>query len=322
MEGKFIPSILTRFLHQGEVLGPQGTLDHFTRRNPMVTSKWFVDGQNGSDRHDGRDPRSPLKTIAGAIAKGAAGDQFYLVGNFTEEVTVGPSLEDVSFISVSGRPRHADHARDATYAANHGCSWRDASTPAGPLVIVRAQGVRFEGILLVPPTATYPAIKLERNALSGTSEYDASHAQVVDCRFAGGLDGINDAGGCFNVLIQGCSFHDQTGDGIKTTSTSVAVPLAWVVEYNRFWGNANHIRCSANHWVVRYNSFGYFTNFSVSLAHVSAQGERNQVYGNYFSGDYDGEYLGGANDEWAGNMTMDAGTAEAIEPWTIAAPVA
>lgn len=320
--------VIDRWFNQGNVMGPDpSTPSHPFRRTPFAANHWFVAspaGMGGNAGNDGRRPDKPLLTIASAIEKAKAGDFIHIVGNFTEEVTIGPELEDLTIIGESGRPRHADHARDSTFGSNHGASWRDASSPAGPLVIVRAQGVRFENILFVPPTLTYPAIKMERNALSGTSEYDASHMQVVGCRFAGGLDAINDEGGCFNVLIEDCKFHEQTGISIETTSTSVAVPLQWTVKNNIFINGVQHIRVSANYWTILNNVFGVASGtYYVNLQTLSAQGQNNEVHGNYLYGDYDAKYLGGANDEWAGNYSMDTASGEVgAEGLTTAAPVA
>lgn len=335
----FIPQLVDRWFRTQDVFGPDSAIASAPGRgrNAIAPTTWFVDAQLGFDGHSGTDPRKPKKLLTplignGSSSKAHSGDTIYVVGNITEEITAYNLLEDISIIGIGNRPRHADRARDyASYAFAtnpqdeiSGVSWRQASSHGvtTDLLTIRAQGWHLENILFVPPSDA-AAIGLSRNALSDVSEYDASHLTLVNCRFAGGQDGIRDTGGHFNVHIKECSFHDQTGNGILTVNTAVAVPLAWVVEDCRFWGNANHIRVSANHWVVRRNSFGYFTNFSVSLAHVSAQGERNQVYMNYFSGDYDGEYLGGANDEWAGNMSMDTASGEVgAEGWTTAAPVA
>ena len=56
------------------------------------------------------------------------------------------------------------------------------------------------------------AIYLERNALSGTSEYDASHASIIGCRFDAGLVGIENAGGCGFVTVHSAGW-DMHADG-------------------------------------------------------------------------------------------------------------
>ncbi len=334
-------NFVNNWLQIGQILGGQSGVGGPFLRSGLIPGHIFVNGQLGSDTNDGHDPRYPLLTIAAAVGNGSSskarsGDVIHLIGNFTEEVTGYNLLEDITIIGESGRPRHADHARDyasyafATVAQDEisGASWRSPSTAAGPLLIVRGQGWRVVNILFAVPTS-YAGIRLERNALSDVSEYDASHFSVEGCRFAGGLDGINDSGGCFNVHVKDCIFHGQSGRAIETISTSVAVPLMWVVEDNQFINNAEHVYVSANHWTVRNNNFGYFSGtYSLNLKAVSAQGEYNNVYGNHFYGDYDGAYLAGANDSWPANFSADitsdevGGSSSALNPLTTAVPAA
>lgn len=318
-----LPGFINRFLRTRDVVGPESALLSLNHRSAMLPNAFYVDGQNGRDGNDGRDPRTPKQTVAAALAVMGAGDTLYLVGNITEEVIVRPELEDISIIGVSNRPRHADHARDTTFSTNQGCSWRSPSTAAAPLITLRAQGVRVENILFAVPTS-FGAILLSRNALSGTSEFDASHAAIVGCRFAGGQDGIRDSGGCFNVLVENCVFQAQTGNGILTVDTAVAVPLMWEVKGCYFVDNDNHMRVSFNKAIIHNNIFGPIgSGVGVTLNFVAAQGAGNIVTKNYLSGDYDGEYLGGTGDEWAGNFSMDTGSAEVgAEAITTAAPVA
>src|SRR5205814_9761010 len=71
------------------------------------------------------------------------------------------------------------------------------------------------------PTA-YAAVKLSRNALSGTSEFDASHASIIGCDFRNGLYGIEDSGGCFNVTV-------RDGDRKSTRLNSSHLGISYAV---------------------------------------------------------------------------------------------
>jgi len=318
-----------RFLRQKDVFGPDSGVGANTFRNAFVHGAFYVDPQNGSAAVSGRDPRRPVSTVSAALSACRSGDTVYVVGNITEEITGSNLMEDISIIGVANRPRHADHARDiatyTTYLGSSGASWRQASSHGAttPLLKVRAQGWHIENILFVPPSDA-AAIYLERNALENVSEYDASHAVIKGCRFAGGQDGVVDSGGCHNVIVEGNVFHQQSSVGIETLSTSVAVPLRWQVLNNYFSQGTEHVKVSANYWLVKGNTFGRFSGtYSLNLKAVSAQGEYNEVHGNYFSGDYDGAYLGGANDDWSGNYSMDVSSGEVgAEGLTTAAPVA
>lgn len=320
-----VPKSVQRWLRTRSVIGPELTIAPLTSRFPIAPSDWFVDPQNGGDTADGRDPASPLATVAEALDKASSGDTIYVVGNITEEVTGSNLLEDITIVGVANRPRHADHARDIdtypTYAGVSGAAWRQAASHAAstPLLKIRGQGWRVENILFVPPSDA-AAIELERNALSNVSEYDASHFSAKGCRFAGGQSGIEDDGGCFNVHIEECTFHGST-NAIKTLNTAVAVPLAWVVEKCRFFNNTNHIVVSATDWVIKLCTFGRFTTDSINLTLVAGNdaGElANVVTQNLLSGTYSnaGGYRdgGGTTDEWGGNFNSLTGGVTAAQP--------
>jgi hypothetical protein len=328
---KYLPNFIDRYLRTSSVIGgPDGTAGS-KYRNPIVPNTWFADGQNGSDSNTGLDPRKPLKTILEVLTRVQSGDTVYLTGNFAEEAGNTPkNVEDVTFIGVGGRPRHADAARDAKANQfgftdqNSGASWRPPATESGttPLITVVHQGWTFENILFVAPTDA-AAIKLDHSVVSGADDGGGSHLTVRNCRFADGSIGIEDEDGHFNVLVEDCTFQDL-GDGIKNTSTSNAIPLMWRVRNCWFNGNDNHIRVSASRWLIHDNYFGPIgSGVGITLNYVSSQGASNVVTKNYLSGDYDGEYLGGTGDEWAGNFSMDTASAEVgAEGLTTAAPVA
>ena len=323
----------TQFLHRiRDILGPppshQG--DSFNFMSYREPRTWFVCPQDGNTGNDGRDRRRPLATIAGALAKCRPGDTVEFWGNVTEEITANNLLFDITIRGLANRPRHADAARDDIGLLPSGASWREAASHGAStsLLNIRAQGWKLENILFVPPSDA-GAVQLNRNALSGASEFDASHAHFKNCRFAGGQDGIRDSGGAFNVRVEDCIFQAQTVNGILTVDTAVAVPLMWDVRDCYFVDNANHIRVSASKWRIHNNIFGPIgSGVGITLVHVAGQGAGNIVTKNYLSGDYDGEYLGGTGDEWAGNYSQDltsdevGGAASALNPLTTAAPIA
>lgn len=313
--------VLNKFIHLADYTGPEPKAGVDRRRTPFVTNTFFVDPQTGSAGADGRDPRRPISTVAAAIAKAHAGDTIYLVGNITEEVTVGPELEDLSFIGVARRPRHADHSRDSLFSSNQGCSWRQAASHGAttPLLKLRAQGIYFENILFVPPSDA-AAIYLDRNNLSGTSEFDPSHMWVKGCRFVGGQSGIEDSGGCFNVRIEDCDFQQST-DGIKQLNSGTDVMTQWVLLDNRFELCTHAIRVSAKRWAIKGNIFGTFgsaPNIDLSfIAGNDALEVGNTLFLNQLAGTYNNtNYIEGAGntDEWGGNGNVIAGGWTAAQP--------
>lgn len=317
-----IPQAINRFLRTSGVIGPDSSVGTpLTIRGPLIPSDWFVDPQNGSDDADGRDPRSPLATIAAALTNCHSGDNIYFCGNVREEITGSNLLEDISIIGVSNRPRHADHARDGIGTGAQGASWREAASHGAttPLLIIRGQGWHLENFLMVPPSDA-AAVKLERNALSGTSEYDASHLTAKGMRFVGGQSGIEDSGGHFNCLIEDCVFQGST-DGIKTLNTAVAVPLQWRIRNCHFSQNTHHIRVSAAYWNIHNNAFGKFTTTGINLTFVAGNDAAelvNLIWNNLLSGTYSaaGGYTegGGNTDEWGGNYNVISGGVTAAQP--------
>src|SRR5213076_1864180 len=120
-------------------------------------------------------------------------------------------------------------------------------------------------ILFDAPTA-YAAVKLSRNALSGTSEFDASHASIIGCDFRNGLYGIEDSGGCFNVTVRDGVFETlnatTSAAAIINTSTAVAAPRRWRILDNLFQpesttqGNERHIISPLAGSLIKGNTFG------------------------------------------------------------------
>lgn len=314
----YVPKAIQRWLLTREVSGPELTIGPLTRRYPTAPSEWFVDPQNGGSGADGRDPSSPLSTVAGALAKASSGDTIYVVGNITEEITGSNLLEDISIIGVANRPRHADHARDQLAGTTvSGASWRQAASHGAttPLLKIRGQGWHIENILFVPPSDA-AAIFLDRNALSGVSEFDASHATIKGNRFAGGQNAI-DVTDCFNVHIVGNTFQDATAAAIMSTGTGVAQPLMALIEGNEFNNNDKHISVAYSRATIKGNTFGVFTTLSIDLTDGGAGGGGNNVitlnylFGTYAAADY---VVAAASDEWGANMNSTTGGWTAADP--------
>lgn len=309
------PKAIHRWLTMGEVIGPNSSIGPSTRRGPFYPQEWFVDGQNGGDGADGLRPDAPIQTIAEVLTRIRSGDVVYLTGNFTEEVGNTPkNVEDVTFLGVANKPRHADAARDAKVNLfgegihNSGASWRPPAVEGGttPLITVVHQGWRFENILFDAPTDA-ACIAMDHSAVSGADDGGGGHMAIVGCRFASGLGGVEDTDGQGYLLIKECLFDNLT-HAIRNTSTAHAIPLQWLIEDNWFVGNTNHIVMAASKFLIRRNIFGLFTTASLDLANgAGTAGESNMVGpGNMFYGDYDSAegYVAATNDVWAGNYAI------------------
>lgn len=273
-------------------------------------SIYYVDANNGDDDNGGSRWGDAFATIGAALAVCGEGDTIMLSGKFREELTLTNTIGGVHFLGAAVRlPAHADSPWPS------GASWLPPASPtaATPLIKVRSQGVTFENILFDCPVDA-AAILLQRNALSGDSEYDGSHAHIINCRFTSGQSGIENDGGCGFVIVEGCRFYDLT-DGIKCLNTAVAVPLRWIIRNNEFLTNTNHIQSSFSQSVIRGNTFMNHTTCAINPAYNSSQGSLNVIWGNYLSGTYqDVDYVPGTNNEWAGNFNSLSGGVTAIDP--------
>jgi hypothetical protein len=278
-------------------------------RGPGTT--YYADANNGSDSQSGDSWQNAKLTIASALALMSEGDTLYLSGKFREECTLSNLLGGVSIIGADDRlPAHAD----APWPS--GASWLPPASPtaATSLLVVRSQGVTLENILFDAPVDA-AAVKLSRNALSGDSEYDASHANIKNCRFTSGDTGIENDGGCGFVVVEDCRFYDLT-NAIKCTSTSVAVPLRWIIRRSYFIKNTNHLISSLTDSVVEDSVFTRHTTEAINAKYNSNQGEYNTFVRNALSGTYSivGGYTPGANDEWGGNFNSLTGGVTAADP--------
>jgi hypothetical protein len=237
----------------------------------------FVDGNRGAAGNNGKSPGRAFSSLATCLSVASSGDTIFLRGNITENVTAPAGLFDISIIGAGNRPRHADaHTGNGGYS---GATWK-ASVTSDPLCIVRQQGWRFENILFACPT-TDAALDFIRDAASGDSERDSSHAIVRGCRFAGGQDGIRITGteNVFNVLVEDNMFHDQTGTSIVSSG---GYAYRWMIRNNEFVANANHIDVGFTQATIRDNNFGKFTTKSIDLT----GGANNVVTRNHLSGTY------------------------------------
>lgn len=278
-------------------------------RGPGAT--YYADANNGSDSNSGGSWGGAKLTIAAAVALMSEGDTLYLSGKFREQVTLSNLHGGISIVGADDRlPAHAD----APWPS--GASWLAPASPASTtaLLTVRSQGVTVKNILFDAPSDD-ACIELERNALSGDSEFDASHFNAVNCRFTSGAAGIENDGGASFVIVEDCRFYDLT-NGIICSSTSVAVPLRWIIKDCVFMQNTNHIQSTMTDSVIIDNVFGKFTTIGIDLAQNGA-GTDNVVARNALSGTYSaggGYVVAGSSDEWGGNYNSLSGGVTAADP--------
>lgn len=266
---------------------------------------WFVDTSYGGNG-DGRSPKTAFSTMDRAFDSVASGDIIYFVGKVTEQLVTPVQVFDVTVVGCGNRPRHADATpTGGSWAASQWGPPASGGVAAQATVRVLQQGWRFCNILFTAIDANAACVELVRNAAAGNAERDASHAQIIGCRFAGAGIGIR-AGvagtfteNVFNVEVAGCKFNDMT------TAMSGNFANGWHIHHNNFGPNTSQITMGVANFVIAYNQIGPFTAAGNSGGiDLNGGTGTNQVTWNTLSGTYSiagGYRVGGAGDNWYGN---------------------
>lgn len=280
---------------------------------------WFVDPSTGTSG-DGRSPQKAFSTMDQAFDSLASGDIIYFIGKVVEQLVTPVQIFDVTVIGCGNRPRHADATpAGGNWAASQWAPPASGGVAAQATVRVLQQGWRFHNILFTAVDSDAACIELVRNAAASDAERDASHADILSCRFSGAGVGIRSGvAGTFteivnNVRVMDCDFMDLT-----FAMRSAIQASAWQIKGNRFRANTNHITVQAGGFQITNNIFGSFTAAASSGGIDLRSGAGlNIVTMNYLSGTYSnagGYQVANANDEWAGNFNTLAGGITVSDP--------
>lgn len=281
-------------------------------RDPMRGKTYFVDTNTGNDSSNGKSWGSAFLTMDKAFDTITAGDRIYFVGNVNEQLTTPLGAPNVTLIGATTRPRHAD-----THPLNgelSGATWKIGSLSSNPLLIVRTPGWRIENVLFVAHSSNY-AIRLDRNAVEDATEEDASHSEIIGCRFASGAGGINDAGGCFNVGVYNNKFQALTTACIIGVGNIGQGQTMWNIEGNQFSGFTNGVKIAAFETVITRNYFtdGGTPNTTYVLNTSNGGGSDNFIVRNYFqtlTANFNTpDIVGNATDVWVENYSFDSTSA-------------
>lgn len=278
---------------------------------PTKGRAWFVDA-TGVVSGNGKSPKSAFSIMAAAFASVASGDIIYFVGKVTEQLVTPVNVFDVTVVGCGNRPRHADAAPVGSAYAT--ATWAAPATPvaATPLVQVIQQGWRFINILFAG-SAGCPSINFVRNAAAGDLERDASHGEVIGCRFAGvaSTDSAIKFGAASyteivnNVLIKG---NDFQGCATAVTEHSASLQYRCQIVGNTFISNTNDIKVGGYFLHI----IGNVMSLAPTAAIVISGGTgSSQVHGNYLPGTYANGalYAPGTSDNWNGNYASTGVTA-------------
>lgn len=269
---------------------------------PVDGTAYYVDTDNGFDYNDGRSWDKALKTMQAAFNKLVSNDAIVFKGKVREQLVAPLNVYNVS-ISGLPTPPHHDNAS----------AWMPPSSPAAatPLLQLREQGWTLANFLMQPHTDD-AAVKLSRR--ENASLPDASHARFLGMRFVGGFIHIEDDGGSFNVIVDGCTFMLAAGAGggaIISTSATIANPYKWVITNSIFQSNVNHIVMPFNKAVIGYrgkgNVFVEKTTKGIDLTGGEAPNVVNDNVFDVAADDFDptGGFTGVTGDAWS-NTLADA----------------
>lgn len=281
---------------------------------------WFVNAYAGNDGYNGKSPQTPFLTMAKAFSVIRSGDVINFVGKITEQLVTPVNVFDVWIKGMGNRPRHADAAPvGGNLAASQWGPPASGGVAAQATLRVLQQGWRFSDILWTAVDANAGCIELVRNAASGDLERDASHAEILGCRFSGTGIGVKIGAtsfteNVFNALIQGNTFNNMS-QGIFATSCQ---PNGIQILDNYFFANTKNITAKLQASLIKGNTIGSFTAAANSGGIDLAGGiATNVITLNYLSGTFSvaGGYAGaGAGDEWGANMNSIAGGWTSVDP--------
>lgn len=242
-----------------------------------------------------------LNVLAAMNAKraGSANNSvIYFLGVVREQLVAPLGVSGVSIVGVAGGRVRDDNGSKWTYPAS-------GAVAGQALLELREQGWTVGNFLMTPEPTSGAAVKIHR---AEDAVYpDASHAQFIGMRFVG-IDvtttyGIQDVGGCSNILIDDCEFYLLT-TGYYCSSTAIAVPLRCRVQNSRFLQNTNDIVAPSSYGIFQDNRL--MSTAATAKMNISGGGFCI-VTGNVFpdaAADIDPAhgYDGNATDTWTGNL--------------------
>ena len=274
--------------------------------NPSTTvpaSGW----QAGSDGYSGTSPTQPFATMTKAFAVVSDGDVINFIGKLTEQLVTPVQVFDVWINGCGNRPRHADSTpAGGQYAA---AQWAPPSsgTAAQATLRVLQQGWRFTNFLMTAIDTNAACLELVRNAASGDSERDASHASCFGMRFSGDGVGIRSGATSFTELVYNVEVGWCQFDNLTYGMRAAVEANQWYIHDNVFGPNTNQIIMAARNFTIMRNSIGPFTA-AANSGGIDLNGGTglNQITLNNLSGTYSnagGYRAANANDNWYGNAT-------------------
>lgn len=247
---------------------------------------WYVDGNQGRSS-DGRSPDRAFLTMDEAFDKIRSGDVIHLRGNIREQLVSPAGVFDVTIVGPSPVTRHPDS--HSTFGGFSSARWNAPASPTASTALLRIQqqGWRILNVLFTgDENDNVGCVQLFRDGGSGDDERDASHSQIIGCRFATGLYGVQDSGGCARVQIRNSEFmqfSESDNDAIiNVTGAGIGTLWGWIIDGNDFHANHTDIdlssagaRITNNHFHL--NSLGVTNTIAID----TTGGSENLIAQNY-----------------------------------------
>ena len=243
------------------------------------------------------------KTIAEAFKVVKRGDIILVYGKLREDSLITPlNIADVTIRGMGTRTRPGVTAVPNGLMAG-GADWANGEkNKTNPLLTIISAGWSIENMHF-SNTANITSVRLDRNGSTRTANY----TQFIDCAFYGGIRGIEDNGGSYNVGIYNSLFYKSV-TAIGSTSTGQALPLMWEIIGNRFVQNQTHIRMPLSNSTIKNNILFKDGYENSNLVAINLSGGKNNVitqnnlvHSFNLRGYVNRAYLSGTGDAWGPN---------------------
>lgn len=262
---------------------------------------WYVNANGGGG--DGTSWDQAFGRMADAFAQLSSNDNIFLLGQVREELVAPLGVSNVRIIGAGTRPRYGNESSFSNPSMDAASAWRPPVSPtaATPLLILRQQGWVISNILFDCPVDA-AAVKLWR--AEDAVHPDPSSASFIGNQFVDGKYGIEDVGGCYNILVANNNFARLTTRAIYCSSTAIALPLQWQILNNTFENLDGGITAAFSNALIQGNMFLNGADLHYANGKITTTGGvRNFILNNYtydVAADIDPAhgYTGVATDVW------------------------
>ena len=256
------------------------------------STHYYVDNVHGSAIGDGLTPGSAKNTITLGAALMSTCDVLHVKGTATdydEDVVI--TLDNITLVGHN-------------FGVECG-GWTTAAQDGTILTLSAAKGARVTGFLFRPNGATGKCINI-----SETTYNDTDNIMIDNNVFKSTVEDVG-----YHIYADGCPGYIKILNNhftwgvyaIGCTYAGTTSATGWEIIGNYFSDKmTNGIYMPLRRSLIKDNSFSTETVACDTIGYSATNGDYNSVHGNYFDDTYiTGVYTCQANDDWAGNFSMD-----------------